>query len=112
MKYKNPRLKHVKKIEKIISQLWIDTKDLKEIERRCNLLLETKKAKRRKCECKTKYCKHYKSDFERFIEERPEPIKPLNLAHTTTSRPELRQTEKEIMIESKINEIINYLKAL
>lgn len=40
----------------------------------------------------------------------PQPnIQPLNLAHTTTSRPELRQTEKEIMIENKINEIIKYL---
>ena len=40
----------------------------------------------------------------------PQPnIQPLNLAHTTTSRPELRQTEKEIMIENKINEIIKLL---
>ena len=36
----------------------------------------------------------------------------LNLAHTTTSRPELIQTEKEIMIENKINEIIERLNLI
>ena len=29
-----------------------------------------------KCNCKTKYCKHYKSDFDKFLEEEPK-IKPL-----------------------------------
>ena len=24
-----------------------------------------------KCDCKTKYCKHYKSDFDKFVEENP-----------------------------------------
>ena len=34
-----------------------------------------------------------------ITEDKPFPIEPLNLANTTTSRNELRETEKEIMIE-------------
>lgn len=167
MTYSNPRLKHVKRIKKICTELEITGAMpgfLWQILHQCNLLLETKKAKKRKkcehseiigqfnattifdrecasCHKKLPDVKYEQSPAMKFMlkdintpdpkEESKkerwqyryngvgewkdvslEPVKPLNLANTTTSRPELRQTEKEIMIENKINEIIDYLKAL
>lgn len=69
-KFKNPRLKHVKRIKKICSELEITGAMpgfLWQIIHQCNLLLETKKKKKCKCWCHTEYCfpvssgKHCKS---------------------------------------------------
>lgn len=40
------------------------------------LMLLESKSEPVKCDCKTKYCKHYKSDFDKFLEEEPK-IEPL-----------------------------------
>lgn len=70
---------------------------------------------------------YFESDYKRAIEisnalletkdstkktKKKEKIQPLNLANTTSTRPELRQTEKEIMMENKINELIEMVNNL
>jgi hypothetical protein len=29
----------------------------------------------KECDCKTKYCKHYESDFDRFVKENPTNVR-------------------------------------
>lgn len=66
MTYKNPRLKHVKKIQEIVNayESLKHSVEGDQILNQCNLLLETKK-KNKDCECKDPKCPyHYKSPFK------------------------------------------------
>lgn len=155
MKYKNKRLPLVNQIKDIASQIGENYGDFYESKLLsiCHELLKENKCtckyygkidevvKRKvdpncpkhgnellnkKCNCKTKYCKHYESDFERFIFERfikdnpkdekkeIEKIKPLDLwSAVRESRicNEYNENTVNDLIESKINEIIELLNS-
>ena len=115
MKYKNKRLTIVNKIKDIagnigvLSDKFVESKLLSI----CHELLKVKKPLNsggvksgKKKTTEWLYGYNGSGDWKLIGTD---PIKPLNLCHTTTHRNELRQTEKEIMIENKINEIISYL---
>ena len=71
---------------------------------------EPESDKESKCTCdgtqNDSYC-----DKHGMFADKPK-IEPLNLIDTKTSRNELRDTEKEIMIENKINELIDVINHL
>lgn len=119
MIYKNPRLKHVEKIVDICDKAegeGISSKTAGIIKHQCNLLLERKK-KKKWCKCPTfmeidGICNRCMLPKKDYFQPSPQPeIDRLDLVNASWAM-QLMPGYKEIMIEAKINELVNQLNKL
>jgi hypothetical protein len=112
-KYSRKEIAKMRTSKKLMTQCWLDT-----------VLLATKPESPKESRCKCPYCEYESIEGDcichylgtksgKWVKTSPLPdVEPLRLIETTTSRNELRQMEKEIMIENKLNELIDRLNTL
>lgn len=64
------------------------------------------------CDCNNKYCKHYKSDFDKYLEENPTPSEPIKLAEidglNVIDPQGYVYPQHERMVVDKVQELIDW----